>query len=54
MVSKTDHMVNPGTSVEFSNALGASLLQIENDCGHIGIFCDQAKVKNEVTRFLQQ
>jgi len=53
IVSKSDHMVNPGSSVEFSNAIAATLLQVDNDCGHIGIFCDQALVKDKITGFLR-
>lgn len=54
IVSKSDHMVNPGTSVELSNMIGATLVQLDNDCGHLGLFCDQEIVKDEVTRFLQK
>lgn len=54
IVSRSDHMVNPGPSIELSNAIGSKLVQLENDYGHLGIFFDQAIVKDEVTRFMQQ
>ena len=47
-------MVNPGYSVELSNVIGAKLVQLENDGGHLGISFDQALVKDEVTRFLRK
>jgi homoserine O-acetyltransferase len=54
IVSKSDHMVNPGYSVELSNVIGSKLVQLENDGGHLGISFDQALVKDEVTRFLRK
>ena len=54
IVSKSDHMVNPGTSVELANVIGANLVQLENGYGHLGLFFDQALVKDEVTRFLRK
>jgi homoserine O-acetyltransferase/O-succinyltransferase len=53
IVSRSDHMVNPGNSVELSNAIGAKLVQLENDGGHLGIYFDQALIKDEVIRFLK-
>jgi homoserine O-acetyltransferase len=54
VVSKSDQMVNTGTSVELSNVIGSNLVQLENGFGHSGIFFDQALVKDEVTRFLRK
>lgn len=54
VLSKSDHMVNPSSSVELSNVLGANLLQVDSDCGHAGFFCDQLRIKEEVTLFLQK
>lgn len=53
IVAKTDHLVNPQSSVDFAKAIGATLLELENDCGHVGFICDQALVKETVTRFLR-
>jgi len=47
-------MVNPGNSVELSNVIGAKLVQLENDGGHLGVFFEVALVKDEVTRFLKK
>jgi len=54
IVSKSDHMVNPGNSIELSNVIGAKLVQLENDGGHMGILFEVALVKDEVTRFLKK
>lgn len=54
IVSKSDHMVNPGTSIELSNVIGSTLVQLENDCGHFGVWCDPAIVKDQVTSFLRK
>jgi homoserine O-acetyltransferase/O-succinyltransferase len=54
IVSKSDQMVNPVPSIELSNVIGATLVQLDTDCGHIGPFCNQTLVKDEVTRFLRK
>jgi len=53
IVSKSDFIVNPQSSVELAKAIGATLLELENDCGHAGFVCDQKLVKETVTKFLQ-
>ena len=54
VVSTSDHMVNPNSSVELSNAIGANLVQLDNNCGHIGFACDQALAKEAITGFLRK
>jgi homoserine O-acetyltransferase len=54
IVSKSDHLVNPQTSVDLAIAIGATLLELDNDCGHGGAFCERPLVKETVTRFLRQ
>jgi homoserine acetyltransferase len=54
IVSKSDLLVNPQNSVDLAKAIGATLLELDNDCGHIGPFCDQKLVQETVTRFLRK
>jgi homoserine O-acetyltransferase len=54
IVSKSDHLVNPQSSVDLAKAIGATLLELDNDCGHGGFICEQPLVKETVTRFLRQ
>lgn len=53
VVSKSDYIVNPQSSVDLAKAIGATLLELDNDCGHIGFMCDQPLVKETVTKFLR-
>jgi homoserine acetyltransferase len=54
VVSKSDHLVNPQSSVDLAKAIGATLLELDNDCGHGGASCDRPLVKETVTKFLRQ
>ncbi len=54
IVSKSDHLVNPQNSIELAKAIGATVLELDNDCGHAGVSCEQPLVKETVTRFLRQ
>ena len=39
LVSPQDHMVNPGPAVQFAEAIGAPLLQLDSPCGHMSLAC---------------
>ena len=52
VVSKTDHMVTPGPALEFSRALGAELLELQSDCGHLATICEAATLASTVNAFL--
>ena len=39
IVSWQDHMVNPAPAVEFGQALGAPIVDLESSCGHISTAC---------------
>jgi homoserine O-acetyltransferase/O-succinyltransferase len=54
IVSKSDHLVNPQSSVDLAKAIGATLLELDNDCGHAGGSCEQSLVKETITHFLRQ
>ena len=53
IVSKSDYLVNPQSSIDLAKAIGATLLELDNDCGHFGFICDQLLVKETVTKFLR-
>ena len=53
IVSKSDYLCNPQSSVDLAKAIGATILELDSNCGHIGFMCDQKLVKETVTRFLQ-
>ena len=40
VVSKFDHVVTPGPATEFASLLGAKLLELESDCGHLATVCE--------------
>lgn len=51
---ETDHMVNPGPSVQLAQMIGAEVRLIKGDCGHMtpNPECAQAEVADEIHRFL--
>lgn len=53
VISISDKIVNPQSSIDLAKAIGATLLELDNDCGHGGFMCDQALVKETVTKFLR-
>ena len=52
VVSTTDHVVTPGPAVEFSRALGAELLELRSDCGHLATICEAGTLASAVNAFL--
>ena len=52
IVDAHDHMVTPGPALDFAKLKGAQTLVLENDCGHLGPGCDQAKVGGAIAEFL--
>ncbi len=52
VLSEQDHMVNPGPALEFSKRIGADVLLLHNDCGHLGPNCEAEKVNPAVRAFL--
>ncbi len=54
IVSKSDLLVNPQSSVDLAKAIGATLLELDNDCGHAGVHANRPLVKETVTKFLRQ
>jgi homoserine O-acetyltransferase len=52
IVSTTDHMVTPGPALEFSRALGAEVLELRGDCGHLAVSCEAGILASTVNAFL--
>jgi homoserine O-acetyltransferase len=52
VVSITDHVVTPGPALEFSRALGAEILELRSDCGHLASSCEAGTLASAVNAFL--
>jgi len=52
VVAKFDHVVTPGPATEFAKLLGAKLIELEGDCGHLATSCESPKLTEAVTQFL--
>jgi len=53
VVAKFDHVVTPGPATEFASLLGAKLLELESDCGHLATACESRRLNEAVAEFLQ-
>ena len=54
VVSSSDHMVTPGPARDFGKLLGAQMLDLPNDCGHLLSDCENAAIVHTVNDFLTQ
>ncbi len=52
IVSTTDRLVTPGPALEFSRALGAEVLELQGNCGHLAVFCEAGILASTVSAFL--
>jgi len=52
VVAAQDHMVNPKPAEDFAKALGAKVLVLDSDCGHISNGCESGKLNPAVRAFL--
>ncbi|HET6977051.1 MAG TPA: alpha/beta fold hydrolase [Pyrinomonadaceae bacterium] len=53
VVSKYDHVVTPGPATEFAKLLGAQLLNLESDCGHLATSCESNRLNEAISNFLK-
>ena len=53
VVAKYDHVVTPGPATEFAAVLGAKLLTLEGDCGHLATSCESRLLNTAVSDFLK-
>ena len=47
-----DHVVTPGPSLEFARLVGAQVVTLEGDCGHLAPGCESQKLNPAVADFL--
>ncbi len=53
VVAKYDHVVTPGPATEFAKLLGAKLLELDGDCGHLATSCESSRLNEAVHDFLK-
>ena len=53
VVAKYDHVVTPGPATEFATLLGAKLLTLDSDCGHLSTTCESRLINEAVANFLK-
>lgn len=53
VVSKFDHVVTPGPATEFGSLIGAKILTLESDCGHLATVCESTRLNDAVADFLK-
>ena len=54
IVGTRDHMVVPRPAVEFARLVLARTIELESDCGHMAIWCEQEDVYPQIARFLKK
>ena len=54
VVAKQDHTVTPQPAINFAKLLGAPVLELESDCGHLSNGCEAQKLAGAVTQFLRK
>ena len=52
VVAKQDHVVTPRPAIEFALLVGAKLLDLDGDCGHLATVCEGRKLDDAVAQFL--
>jgi homoserine O-acetyltransferase/O-succinyltransferase len=53
VVAKFDHVVTPGPAKEFASLLGAKILELDSDCGHLATACEYRRLNEAVAEFLR-
>ncbi len=54
IVGLRDHMVTPGSALDFAKRLRAPTLEIDSNCGHLSVFCEKERLREAVREFLDQ
>ncbi|MFH1851997.1 MAG: alpha/beta fold hydrolase [Candidatus Neomarinimicrobiota bacterium] len=54
IVSRQDHLVNPGPALELARMLGAETLIFDNDCGHLAPGCEMQRFVAVVHEFIDR
>src|ERR1043165_802046 len=53
VVAKYDHVVTPGPATQFATLLGAKLLTLDSDCGHLATTCETRLITEAIANFLK-
>jgi homoserine O-acetyltransferase len=53
VVAKQDHVVTPEPALQFAAFVGAKLLDLEGDCGHLATVCEGQRLDAAVAEFLK-
>lgn len=54
VVSKYDHVVTPGPAIEFASLVGANVLNLDSECGHLATVCESTRLNEAVADFLNR
>jgi homoserine O-acetyltransferase/O-succinyltransferase len=54
VLAAQDHMVNPGPAQMFASRMGAPVLELTGECGHLATGCESQTLYAEVAAFLAQ
>jgi homoserine O-acetyltransferase len=54
IVSETDMMVNPASSIKLAKNMNAELFILKNNCGHLAVSCEIEKVREIINNFLSK
>ncbi|RMF11169.1 MAG: alpha/beta fold hydrolase [Candidatus Neomarinimicrobiota bacterium] len=54
IVSRQDHLVTPEPAREWARSAGATLVEFDNDCGHLAPGCEKERFVRVVNQFLRQ
>jgi len=52
IVSRQDHMVNPLPAINLAKYKGAELIEMDSNCGHTALDCENEKVQHAIAVFL--
>ncbi len=54
VASLQDRAVSPAPALEFAELVGADVLELQNDCGHLALFCAAPETRAEISGFLER
>jgi homoserine O-acetyltransferase len=54
VVARFDHVVTPGPAIEFASLLGAKVLTLDSECGHLATSCESTRLNTAVAEFLSK
>ena len=54
IVALRDHTVTPGPALEFGKLIHADIVALDNECGHQLTSCENERVVNAVSSFLEK